>query len=72
MRAAPLVSAAVGRRPLPHLCGLACKDKAGKARRCIVDRLVRFDAVYTENKKIKKHYGKIIDALKDIMDGHLL
>ena len=38
----------------------------------IVDRLVRFDAVYTENKKIKKHYGKIIDALKDIMDGHLL
>ena len=25
----------------------------------IVDRLVRFDAVYTENKKIKKHYGKI-------------
>ena len=38
----------------------------------IVDRLVRFDAVYTEDKKIKKHYGKIIDALKDIMDGHLL
>jgi len=38
----------------------------------IVDRLVRFDAVYTENEKIKKHYGKIIDALKDIMDGHLL
>lgn len=38
----------------------------------IVDRLVRFDAVYTEDKKIKKYYGKIIDALKDIMDGHLL
>ena len=38
----------------------------------IVDRLVRFDAIYTENKKIKKHYGKIIDALKAIMDGHLL
>ena len=38
----------------------------------IVDRLVRFDAIYTENEKIKKHYGKIIDALKDIMDGHLL
>ena len=26
----------------------------------------------TEDKKIKKYYGKIIDALKDIMDGHLL
>ena len=38
----------------------------------IVDRLVRFDAVYTEDKRIKKYYGKIIDALKDIMDGHLL
>lgn len=38
----------------------------------IVDRLVRFDAVYTENEKIRNHYGKLIDALKDIMDGHLL
>lgn len=38
----------------------------------IVDRLVRFDAVYTDNEKIKNHYGRIIDALKDIMDGHLL
>lgn len=38
----------------------------------IVDRLVRFNAVYTENEKLRKHYGKIIDALKDIMDGHLL
>lgn len=26
----------------------------------IVDRLVRFDAVYTEDKKIKKHYGKLL------------
>ena len=38
----------------------------------IVDRLVRFDAVYTENEKIKNRYGKLIEALKDIMDGHLL
>ena len=30
------------------------------------------DNGYTEDKKIKKYYGKIIDALKDIMDGHLL
>ena len=38
----------------------------------IVDRLVRFDAVYTEDERLKKHYGKIIDALKCITDGHLL
>lgn len=38
----------------------------------IVDRLIRFDAVYTENEKLKQHYGKIINALKNIMDGHLL
>ena len=38
----------------------------------IVDRLVRFDAVYTESERLKKHYGKIIDALQNIMDGHLL
>lgn len=38
----------------------------------IVDRLVRFDAVYTENERIKGHYGKIIDALQDIMSGDLL
>lgn len=38
----------------------------------IVDRLVRFDAVYTEDERIIKHYGKLIDALKNIMDGHLL
>lgn len=38
----------------------------------IVDRLVRFDAVNTENEKLKKHYGKLIDALQHIMDGHLL
>lgn len=38
----------------------------------IVDRLVRFDAVYTENERIIQHYGKLIDALKNIMDGHLL
>lgn len=38
----------------------------------IVDRLIRFDAVYTENERLKKHYGRLIDALQGIMDGHLL
>ena len=38
----------------------------------IVDRLIRFDAVYTESERLKKHYGKLIDALQNIMDGHLL
>ena len=38
----------------------------------IIDRLVRFDAVYTESERLKKHYGKLIDALQNIMDGHLL
>lgn len=38
----------------------------------IIDRLVRFDAVYTESERLKKHYGKIIEALQNIMDGHLL
>lgn len=38
----------------------------------IVDRLIRFDAVYSDDEKIKTHYGKIVDALKNIMDGHLL
>lgn len=38
----------------------------------IVDRLIRFDAVYTESERLKKHYGKLIDALQKIMDGHLL
>lgn len=35
----------------------------------IVDRLVRFDAIYTESERLKKHYGKLIDALKSIMEG---
>lgn len=38
----------------------------------IVDRLIRFDAVYTENQRLITHYGKLIDALREIMDGHLL
>lgn len=38
----------------------------------IVDRLVRFDKVYTENERLKRHYGKLIGALQAIMDGHLL
>lgn len=38
----------------------------------IVDRLIRFDAVYTESERLQKHYGKLIEALKSIMDGHLL
>lgn len=38
----------------------------------IVDRLIRFDAVSTESERLKKHYGKLIEAVKSIMDGHLL
>lgn len=38
----------------------------------IVDRLIRFDAVYTENERLKKHYGRLLDALQNMMDGHLL
>lgn len=38
----------------------------------IVDRLVRFDEIYTDNERLKKYYGKLIDALQTIMDGHLL
>lgn len=38
----------------------------------IVDRLVRFDAVYTEDERLLQHYGKLIDALRGILDGHLL
>lgn len=38
----------------------------------VVDRLMRFDAVYTENERLIKHYGNLIDALRSIMDGHLL
>lgn len=38
----------------------------------IVDRLIRFNAVHTEDKRIKNHYGKLINALQSITDGHLL
>lgn len=38
----------------------------------IVDRLIRFDAVFTESERLMKHYGKLIVALQKIMDGHLL
>ncbi len=38
----------------------------------IVDRLIRFNAVYTESQRLEAHYGRLIDALKNIMDGHLL
>lgn len=38
----------------------------------IVDRLIRFDAVYSENERLKKHYGRIMNELRSIMDGHLL
>lgn len=38
----------------------------------IVDRLIRFGAVDTENSRLKKHYGRLIDALQSILDGHLL
>lgn len=38
----------------------------------IVNGLICFEAVYTESERLKKHYGKLIDALQNIMDGHLL
>lgn len=38
----------------------------------VVDRLIRFDLVYTESERLKKHYGKLIDALQSVVDGHLL
>lgn len=47
-------------------------DYKGIISEHIVDRLIRFDAVYTESERLKTYYGAIIDALKDIMDGHLL
>lgn len=47
-------------------------DYKGIIAEHIVDRLIRFDAVYTESERLRTHYGAVIDALKDIMDGHLL
>lgn len=38
----------------------------------IIDRLIRFDLVYSENEKLNKHYGRLMAALQSIMDGHLL
>lgn len=38
----------------------------------IVDRLVRFDQVYTQEPRLLAHYGKIIAALQAAMDGSLL
>lgn len=38
----------------------------------IVDRLIRSDAVYAQNERLEEHYCKLIDALQELMDGHLL
>lgn len=38
----------------------------------IVDRLIRFDMVYTDHERLHKHFGKLIAALRSTMDGHLL
>lgn len=38
----------------------------------IVDRLIRFDCVYSESERLNRHYGKLMAALKSLMDGHLL
>lgn len=38
----------------------------------IVDRLVRFDMVYTGEERLIKRYGNLINALRSVMDGHLL
>lgn len=51
-------------------------EDAPEYKRCIaahiVDRLIRFDAVETENERLRRHYGRILDALRSAMDGHLL
>lgn len=38
----------------------------------IVDRLIRFGVLHTEDERLRKYYGRLIDALQTIMDGHLL
>lgn len=40
----------------------------------IVDRLIRFDAMQhlETDKRFQKYYKRLIEALQDIMDGHLL
>ncbi len=40
----------------------------------IVDRLIRFDAIkcLETDERFQKHYRGLIEALRDIMDGHLL
>ena len=40
----------------------------------IVDRLIRFDALgrLETDERFRKHYGRIIGALRAAMDGHLL
>ena len=38
----------------------------------IVDRLIRFDALDSSDSRLQQHYGAIIAALKEVMNGHLL
>lgn len=38
----------------------------------IVDRLIRFDMLDTQDPRLREHFGALMDGLKDLMDGHLL
>lgn len=38
----------------------------------IADRLIRFDMVYSENERLRTHYGRLMDALQEVMSGKLL
>lgn len=38
----------------------------------IVDRLIRFDLLDSQDPRVRKYFGRIVEELKRIMDGHLL
>lgn len=38
----------------------------------VVDRLIRFHALGSQEERLRTHYGRLIEALRSAMDGHLL
>lgn len=38
----------------------------------IVDRIIRFDLVYSKDTRLQKYYNNLVHALQEAMDGHLL
>lgn len=40
--------------------------------RHVVDRLIRFNVLDSEDMRIKTHYARLVEGLKSLMDGHLL